>query len=186
MIEMFEPSKSDADVFKDAEKKLYKIIVRYVNTYANTEFLPNFEISSIPEDSDVEVDYVKPEVVQSEEEKLASIKQRLELGLIDDTDAIAQDRGISREAAEAIEERMKEDMREDLMSGSGSSTTILNGAQVTALELLVEKVSQGLIPADSARETIVVGFGLTTEQAEKIVAPARAFTPAVKVEGVKL
>lgn len=106
-IEMFEPSKSDADIMKDAEKKLYKIIVRYVNTYANTEFLPNFPISSIPEDSDVEIDFVKPEVVQSEEEKLTSIRSRLELGLIDDIDAIAKDRGITREAAEEIYEKIR-------------------------------------------------------------------------------
>jgi hypothetical protein len=104
MIEMFEPSKSDADLFADAEKGLYKIIVRYINTYANTAFLPNFPIVSVPETSTVEVQYSKPEVVQSEQEKLTSIKQRLELGLIDDIDAIAQDRGISREAAEEIYE----------------------------------------------------------------------------------
>ena len=53
----------------------------------------------------------------------------------------------------------------------------LNGAQVTALLDIVNKVSLQQVPFESAMETVMLAFALTREQAEKILKPAQGFKP---------
>jgi hypothetical protein len=101
MIELFEPSKQDFDVFKKAEKNLFKIIKAYINTYAGTDLL-SYDISMIPDDADVEVVFHEPQSVITETEKLDLISRRLELGLINRVEAVAADRNISIQEAEKL------------------------------------------------------------------------------------
>lgn len=53
----------------------------------------------------------------------------------------------------------------------------LNGAQVTALLDIVNKVSLQQVPFESAMETVMLAFALSREQAEKILKPAQGFKP---------
>lgn len=57
-------------------------------------------------------------------------------------------------------------------------TTAFNGAQVTALKDLVSAVGEGIIPAESAIEMMLVAFPITREVAEKMVLPAEKLVDA--------
>lgn len=103
MIEQFEATEADAELFEDAENKILKIIIAYLNTYAGSPVLPNYPQMNLPLDAYVEVEFVKPEAIQSEAEKLNNIQARLELGLITKTEAIAMDRDIDVEMAKEIQ-----------------------------------------------------------------------------------
>jgi HK97 family phage portal protein len=57
--------------------------------------------------------------------------------------------------------------------------TALNGAQVTALQTIVQSVADGLMPAQSAIEMLTTAFpSLTAEEARRIIGPATNFKPA--------
>lgn len=70
--------------------------------------------------------------------------------------------------------------------GGGNDTevqkTALNGAQVTALAGIVEKVAQGLLDRSSGASILQVAFGLTASEAEAVLGDPN-FEPAVTVEG---
>jgi hypothetical protein len=59
--------------------------------------------------------------------------------------------------------------------------TALNGAQVTAASMIVEKVANGMLPRESGIAQLVYFFQLDPSQAEEIMGPAgtNAFNPAV-------
>jgi hypothetical protein len=102
MIEQFEATEQDIDVFKDAENKILKIVIAYLETYGGTPILPNYPKMIFSKDAYVEVEYVKPSDIQSKNEKLQSIQQRLEMGLISQVEAIAEDRSVSIDDAQEI------------------------------------------------------------------------------------
>jgi hypothetical protein len=62
--------------------------------------------------------------------------------------------------------------------GSDVQETALNGAQIAALQQIVQSVADGLLPADSAVAMIIVAFpSLDEAEAKKIVEPAAKFKP---------
>jgi len=59
--------------------------------------------------------------------------------------------------------------------------TVLNGAQVTSLVDVVKSVSAGELPRESGVQIVMLSFGLTNEQAEKVMADAgNGFEPTKK------
>jgi hypothetical protein len=102
MVEQFEASEADISAFQDAEQKLFKIIVAYLNTYGGTNVLPQYRAAPIGEDAFVMVQYRRPSSVMSESEKLAMIQQRKEMGLITQVEAIALDREIELDEAQEV------------------------------------------------------------------------------------
>lgn len=102
MIEQFEATEQDSEVFEDAENKILKIVIAYLETYGGTPVLPNYPKMIFSKDAYVEIDYVKPSDIQSKTEKLQSIQQRLEMGLISQVEAIAEDRGIGVDDAQEV------------------------------------------------------------------------------------
>jgi hypothetical protein len=101
MIESFAPSKSDYDVFKVAEKELFKVIKAYINTYSGTDLL-EYNIGQIPEDADVMVTYAEPQLIQTEAERLANIQTLVELGAMAEVEKIEKARNVSPEKAKEI------------------------------------------------------------------------------------
>ena len=56
--------------------------------------------------------------------------------------------------------------------------TALNGAQITALQQIVQAVADGMLPAQTAIELILVGFpAIDRPTANAIIGPAMSFTP---------
>lgn len=108
-LERFEATRADQEAFINGEKKLFKIICRYLNTYAGSDAL-KYKIAAIDEENaDIEISFKKPEMIQTDEEKLRSIREKLELQLMTQVEAIALDRNISEEAAVEVFDKIKLD-----------------------------------------------------------------------------
>jgi hypothetical protein len=110
MIDRFEASQFDMELFRAAEKQLFYLIIRYLNTYAGTPVL-NYKWTNVNEDSvDVFVKYAEPQMVMSESEKLDAIARKKELGLMSDLDAIMEYYGIDEEAAQKKLDMIRSEM----------------------------------------------------------------------------
>ena len=108
MVEQFEATEQDSELFEDVENKIFKIVIAYLETYGGTPVLPNYPKTIFSKDAYVEIDYVKPSDIQSKSEKLQSIQQRIEMGLISQVEAIAEDRGIGEDEAQQVYDKINQ------------------------------------------------------------------------------
>lgn len=114
MLEKFESSADDIDVFKWVEKRAYELVKKWNNTYYNaTEngFIPELAGVLLPEDSYLEVKFAGPEMQMSESEKLAVIQQKMELGLMSRMQAIMMDQGVDEKAASEMMMKIDSDAK---------------------------------------------------------------------------
>lgn len=102
MLDQFEASKQDYVIYENVEKQIYESMKKWSRLQGNEKFLSFI----IPDNSEISVNYKKPEMVQSEQEKLALIEKKLELGLISEVEAIEMDRNVGKERAEEIFEEI--------------------------------------------------------------------------------
>lgn len=100
MIERFEASQYDMEVYRDAEEKIFKLILRYLNTYAGTDLLQYSWTNIIEDSASVDIKFQEPQAIMSEQERLDAIARKKELGLMSDLDAIREYYGLPDEAAE--------------------------------------------------------------------------------------
>jgi hypothetical protein len=122
MLERFEASIDDYDLFQFVEKKVYQLIVKWNNVYANaTEngFVKELSSTSLPESSEVTVNFYGPERNLSDSEKLMSYEKKMELGLMSRVQAIMEDRGIEEPAAIEV---MQEIDRQQMITTSETTT----------------------------------------------------------------
>ncbi len=132
MLERFEASQDDMALFESVEKKAWNIVKAWNNTYYNVTdngFVPELAGVSIPEDSEISIKYSKPEMVLGETDKLTAIEKRLDLGLISQIEAIAIDRGVTKEIAEEMAGEIMESQME-LMSGKAEANSIEQESEV--------------------------------------------------------
>lgn len=127
MIDTFEASKQDMDVYQCAEREFFEILKKWSNLMIQT---PNkiFDFI-IPEDCELELKYEMPQNIQTTKEKLDTIQQRLELGLISKSEALAEDRGITKEAAEQI---LIDIQQEDLGVDNGQGQNDQTGQELSS------------------------------------------------------
>jgi len=112
MLEKFEMSQDDADMYQKVEQDLFGIVKAWNNAFYNvTEngFEEKLSGVFIPEDSDVSVKFHKPDMLMGENEKIDLIQKKLELGLISQVDAIEMDRQVNRERAVEILNEIRSD-----------------------------------------------------------------------------
>lgn len=103
MIERFEASQSDIDVFIDVENKLYTIIRAWYNALQGTDGLDaKYKFGTWDEQLQLTVKFCGPEVVQTEADKEDSIIKRLDAGLVSQAEAIAELRDIPVDEAQKI------------------------------------------------------------------------------------
>lgn len=175
MIENFKASKEDFDLFSYVEYQLHKIVTAYLSAMTGTEFLnPKYNVSSAIVSSQVQVNFVKPEMLETKAEKLENGRKKIDLGIADKVDILSEVENIDANAAEQklidIETRKLEFMTK--VMGADVQKSALNGAQVTSLVEIVTKVAANLIPRDSAKYMIVTAFNVSEEQAEDILSNA--------------
>lgn len=126
MVEKFEASQDDMALFTNVEQKAWNIIKAWNNVYYNVTdngFDSKLSGTLIPQMSELSVKYGKPEMVLSENDKLATIEKRLDLGLVSIAEAIAFDRGIPKEEAEKVIAEIAESQME-LMGGKAETDII--------------------------------------------------------------
>jgi hypothetical protein len=109
MIERFESSRADYDLFKNVEARVYELVKAYVNKYSGTEFLDEKYWMKIPEDSEVSVDFKRPELVQGEDERTSTIVKKIDAGLMSKVEAIMDLRSVTREKAEEVLKSIQKD-----------------------------------------------------------------------------
>lgn len=112
MLEKFESSQDDLDVFRWVEKRAYELVKKWNNTYYNaTEngFIPELAGVLLPEDSYLEVKFNGPEMQMSEGEKLDLIQKKMEMGLMSRMQAIMFDQGVDEKAAMEMLEKIDAD-----------------------------------------------------------------------------
>jgi len=64
-------------------------------------------------------------------------------------------------------------------TGDAVQETALNGAQIMALQQIVQSVADGLMPPESAVQMMLIAFpSLTEQEARSMINPANDFTPA--------
>lgn len=108
MFEKFDASRTDLSTYETVEKRIFKVVAQYLNKFSGS--ILNYSIAPIPESADVVVEFQKPEMVQTEQDKLDNIARKKELGLMSDTDAIMEFYGLSREQAEIKKNEIDNDM----------------------------------------------------------------------------
>lgn len=81
MIDQFQASRSDFDIYKMTEQKLWKIIKAWHNAAIGNDMLDSEFISTtIPDTSDVNVKFAGPELVTSDSDKISMWRDRIEEG----------------------------------------------------------------------------------------------------------
>jgi len=103
MIDKFEATQDDFDLFKKVESDILDLFIAWNFTLQGTDMLePEYQITTLPAEIDVTVQYHKPEVIQTKTENEDSTIKLLEAGLLSKVEAIAQLRGVSMEQAQKL------------------------------------------------------------------------------------
>ena len=117
-VQKIEAHRDDYEKFRKAEEHIYKIVKAWINVLRGSDKLDKkYQISGISDDSEIIVAFHKPELIQTENEKLTNIEKKMELGIASRLDAIMIDRSIEDkdEAKQLLEEIDKMDL---LMGGT--------------------------------------------------------------------
>jgi len=112
-ISRIEAHIDDYDKFRNAEQDIYKIILAWQRVLEGSDQLdPKYRLGSVSEESEVMIEYAKPEMVQTEGEKLMNLEKKIDLGVMSKVDAIMELKGIEdrEEAKKYLKEIMDEKM----------------------------------------------------------------------------
>ena len=110
MLSKIEAHQDDYDAFKDVEQDIYTIIKAWLDVLSNSSDLNAKYKTSIPVDSEVEVKYYKPEMIQTEAEKLSNIEKLIDLGLMSKVKAVMEYYNIEdKEKAEEMLKQIQDD-----------------------------------------------------------------------------
>lgn len=112
MIEQFEATKEDFDLFKVVEHKVHEITTAWLSLLSGTDkLLPELRVTQSIINSQLIVNFHKPEMIETKSEQLANAKSKIDLGIADRVSVLADIEGISIEQAEEqiqqIDERRK-------------------------------------------------------------------------------
>lgn len=100
-IEKVSAAREDFDTFARVEDKVWRLVKAWLNILTSTETLDRkYWTGSISEDSSVNVEFSKPELIKSDMEELDVIQREIELGISSPIDAIMRREGLDREQAE--------------------------------------------------------------------------------------
>lgn len=101
MIERFEASEADVDLFHNVEQKLFELMGAWYSVANGTDALDQkYSFGVWPVDAELIVKFMGPEIVQTEADKQDSVIKLLDAGLISRAEAISRLEGISLEDAQ--------------------------------------------------------------------------------------
>jgi len=103
MVERFEASQDDLDMFDAVEDELYILIRAWYGAIVGTPLLKDkYSFGVWPEESEVSVNFIGPELINTQSDKEDSVIKRIESGLISQVEGIMELRGVSEEKAQEI------------------------------------------------------------------------------------
>lgn len=114
MIDMFEATRADYDLFANKEEELKSIIIAWNNILQDANdpkiaLKPELRNGLISEQCTFEIAYKPPEIIQTKTDREDSIIKLMEKGLISKKEAIMELRGVDEEMAEKIMAEIEED-----------------------------------------------------------------------------
>ena len=117
MINRIEAHSDDYDKFRECEERIYEIVKAWQRVLANSDQLDSkYKVGNIPENSTIEVQYHKPEMVQTKTEQIANISALIDVGLKSKLSAIMELEGIeSEDEAQAILDKINEEKLPNMM-----------------------------------------------------------------------
>ena len=100
MIEKASASREDYDTFDGVEDRVYKLVTAWLTVLSNSNNLDQkYKVGVIPNDSQVKVKYVMPEMVTSEAEDLDIAQRKIDMGLASAVSIIMERDDLTREQA---------------------------------------------------------------------------------------
>lgn len=103
MVERFEASQDDLDMYACVEDELHNLIRAWYNATVGTALLDDaYNFGQWPENSKVMVQFSGPEIIKTDSDKEDSVIKRLENGLISKEEAIMELRGVDLDKAREI------------------------------------------------------------------------------------
>lgn len=114
MVSRIEAHQDDYESYRDAESDIYKLILAWNRVLKNSNQLKSkYQLGLVSEDSEVSVVYNKPEMIQTETEKIDTMDKKINvLGTRSKVDAIMEeyeitDRGVAKKKLEELDEENK-------------------------------------------------------------------------------
>jgi hypothetical protein len=100
MIDKFEATKEDFDLYQCVEQDIFEIIKKYLVVFSGTDLLDKkYSVSKSFENAQLSVQFHKPEMVQTENEKITNIQLKMDMGISDQVIALMELEGITEEMA---------------------------------------------------------------------------------------
>lgn len=124
-MEKFEQTQDDFSLYERVEQRLFSVIKNMINTYQDSGLLnPAYRIGKIPDDVEISVEFARPQLLETDQERIEKLRNKQELGIASRIDAIMEYYDVSRDEAEEMAVRI--DMEEGMLSGQ---TNPIEGAQ---------------------------------------------------------
>ena len=98
-IQKIEAHQDDYEVYRNVEMQIYKIVKAWLRALNGSDKLDKKYQVILPEESEVIVEYDKPEMIQTPGEVLVNFEKEYDLGLTSKVRYLMDTRGISREDA---------------------------------------------------------------------------------------
>ena len=103
MIDRFEASQDDLDLFTCVEKEVYELMRAWYQVIRGTELLEQeYDFGEWPEGAEVCTQFAQPQMVQTTADREASAILKIENGLMSRVEAIQELRGVSKEEAQRV------------------------------------------------------------------------------------
>ena len=102
-IQKIEAHQDDYEAFRCVEQDIYRIVKAWIKVLNGSDKLDSkYQVPNISEDSELEIEFYRPEMMQTETEKVTNIERKLDLGLMSKKEAIMELRDLSN-ADEALD-----------------------------------------------------------------------------------
>ena len=101
LIENFDATRTDFSRYEYAEKKMFKVIARWMNALRDTDMLNDkYKTSEISDNASVSVEFKRPEQITSDAEKLDVLEREKDLGIVDRVKIVEKYKNMTKEEAE--------------------------------------------------------------------------------------
>lgn len=103
MIDRFDASQDDLDIFKCVEYELAWLLQAWYQAIRGTAMLDaEYDFGEWPESAEICVNFAQPQMLKTDSEKEQSVVYRLDNGLMSRVEAMMELRGVSKEEAERL------------------------------------------------------------------------------------
>lgn len=117
-MQKIEAHSDDYEVFRCAESDIYKIIKSWLNVLSGSDKLDKkYQLPTLSAESELEINYAKPMMMETEAEQITNIEKKIDLGLMSKKEAVMSLRNIKdADEAQAILDKIESEDGVELMT----------------------------------------------------------------------